>query len=130
MYTQAWTKVVRVRSGMVVGAKATKALLTDVNQLNTDRAFSRRIVGDGKVLVVAEMPLASLRTGDLEELVSTVLCLARLDAPLLAVHGGRSVTDPPASLIPDVNGPLENCQAGLRRSRPPPHTEFHPWPAR
>lgn len=127
LHTQARTEYVRVSAGMVIGAKATKALLKDVNQLNTDRAFSRRIVGDGKVLVVAEMPFASLRTGDLEELVSTVLCLARLDAPLLALHGGRSVTDPPASLVPDLDAPLENWQDVLRVSRTATHREFNAW---
>ncbi len=64
LHRQAGTDYVRVSSGMVVGVRPTKALLMDVNMLNTERAFARRLVGDGNILVVAEMPLASLRAGE------------------------------------------------------------------
>ena len=40
--------------------KPTKALLQQINDLNTWRAFSRRIVVGHKVLVVAEMPTGSV----------------------------------------------------------------------
>jgi len=56
---------------------------------------ARRIVIDDKALIVAEVPVSSLRKGDHEQLVTMVLCLAMLDAPALAEHGGRAATDPP-----------------------------------
>ena len=102
LHRQADMTLVRVSAGMVVGVKPTKALLEDLNLLNAERAFSRRIVGEGNVLVVAEMPVASLRKGDLEHLVSMVFSFARMDAPAIARHGGRAVTDPPPALVPDL----------------------------
>ena len=117
----------RVSAGMVVGVKVTKALLELVNALNIERAFSRRIVLDGKVLVVAEMPLASLRPGNLEELLSTVLCCARLDAPVFAAFGGRLVTEPPAALAPDVQRPLHSWQELLQASGTATVREFTVW---
>src|SRR5688572_30129312 len=88
LHTEGGVDLVRVSAGMVVGTKRSKALLRAVNGLNVERAFTRRFVVDGKVLIVAEMPVHSLRKGDLEHLVSMVFCLARLDAPALALHGG------------------------------------------
>lgn len=92
LHHQAGIELVRVSAGALVGTRPTKALLATVNLLNVDRALTRTIVVDGKVLVVAEMPVRSLGTGDLEHLVSTVFCCARLDAPLLALHGGTPST--------------------------------------
>lgn len=127
LHSQAGTDYVRVSAGMVVGVRPTKALLMDLNMLNTERAFARRLVGDGNIIVVAEMPLASLRTGDLEELVSLVLCFARLDAAFLATHGGRPVTEPPAALEPDVDQSLENWHDVLQASGTATHREFNVW---
>src|SRR4051812_44546352 len=108
LHTQSGLELVRVSAGMVVGTKPTKRLLEGINWLNAERAFSRRILGEGKVIVVAEMPLASVRKGDLEQLVSMIMCTARLDAPTLAEHGGRPVTDPPPALAPDLTRVLHN----------------------
>lgn len=116
LHVEGGMELVRVSAGMVIGAKPTKALLRDLNALNAQRAFSRRIIGDGKVLVVAEMPVASLRKGDLEHLVSLVFCFARLDAPMLAEHGGRPVTDPPPALAPDFDSELHDWTDVLRAS--------------
>ena len=127
LHTQAGTDFARVSAGMVVGVRTTKALLMDVNTLNTERAFARRLVGGGNIIVVAEMPLASLRSGDLDELVSLVLCFARLDAALLAIHGGRPVTEPPAALEPDVDRSLENWAEVLQASGTATHREFNVW---
>jgi hypothetical protein len=127
LHSQAGTDYVRVSAGMVVGVRPTKALLMDVNMLNTERAFARRLVGGGNIVVVAEMPVSSLRAGDLEELVSLVLCFARLDAAFLATHGGRPVTDPPTALGPDVDSSLENWQDVLEASRTATHREFNVW---
>ena len=127
LHSQAGTDYVRVSTGMVVGVRPTKALLMDVNMLNTERAFARRLVGGGNIIVVAEMPLASLRAGDLEELVSLVLCFARLDAAFLATHGGRPITEPPATLEPDVRRSLENWHEVLQASGTATHREFNVW---
>lgn len=127
LHSQAGTDYVRVSAGMVVGVRPTKALLMDVNMLNAERAFARRLVGDGNIIVVAELPLGSLRTGDLDELVSLVLCFARLDAELLATHGGRPVTDPPPALEPDVERLLENWDDVLRASGTATQREFNVW---
>lgn len=127
LHTQAGMDLVRVSAGMVVGTKPSKALLRDLNVLNTERAFTRRIVVDDKVLVVAEMPVASLRQGDLEHLTSMVFCLARMDAPLLALHGGRSVTDPPPALAPDFESVLTSWDDVLRASRTATERELVVW---
>lgn len=127
LHVQAAVPLVRVSAGMVLDVKATKTLLKDVNLLNTMRAFSRRIIVDGKVLMVAEMPVASLRKGDLESVVSMVLCCARLDAPLLAVHGGRSVTDPPPSLAPDYDRVLDCWLDVLQASGTATERELAVW---
>lgn len=127
LHRQARTDYLRVSAGMVVGVRPTKALLMDVNMLNIERAFTRRVVGDGKILVVAELPVASLRPGDIDDLVSITLSFARLDAPILAVHGGRPVTDPPASLAPDVHRQLSTWQDVLRASGTATEREFNVW---
>lgn len=112
---------------MVLGIRPTKALLEQVNDLNVERAFCRRIVVDGKVLVVAEMPEASLRPWDLDELLTTVFCFARLDAPLFARFGGRLVTDPPEHLAADVLRPVHTWQELLSASRTATVREFTTW---
>lgn len=127
LHTQAGVHLVRVSAGMVVGTKPSKALLRALNGLNVERAFTRRIVVDDKVLIVAEMPVASLRKGDLEQLTSMVLCLARLDAPALALHGGRSVTDPPPALAPDFTRVLTSWEDVLRASRTATERELAVW---
>ena len=127
LHTDTGVDLVRISCGMVVDTKATKALLNDLNTMNTDRAFTRRIIVDGKVMVVAQMPIASLRKGDLEQMVSMVFCLARLDAPLLAVHGGRSVTDPPPALAPDFDRVLSSWEDVLRASGTATSREFAIW---
>lgn len=119
--------LVRVSAGVVVGAKPSKALLKDLNALNVQRSFSRRIIGDGKVLVVAEMPVASLRKGDLEHLVSMVFCCARLDAPMLAEHGGHPVTDPPPALAPDFDSELQDWTDVLRANGTATDRELAVW---
>lgn len=127
LHTDAGVDLVRISAGMVVDVKPSKALLTELNALNTERAFTRRIIVDGKVLVVAEMPVASLRKGDLEQLTSMVFCLARVDAPLLALHGGRSVTDPPPALAPDFESKLTSWEDVLRASRTATARELATW---
>lgn len=127
LHRQAGTDYVRVSAGMVVGVRTTKALLADVNMLNTERAFARRLVGEGKIIVVAEMPFASLRAADLDSLVSLVLCFARLDAAFLARHGGRPVTEPPEALEPDVERSLESWHDVLEASGTATHREFNVW---
>jgi len=97
LHTQAGVELVRISAGIVIDTEPSKKLLVEMNRLNAERAFSRRILIDGKVLVVAELPVASLHEGDLENLVSMVCCFARLDADALAEYGGRPVTDPPAA---------------------------------
>lgn len=127
LHEQAAVPLVRVSSGMVVGVKASKPLLRELNSLNLHRAFTRRFVADDKVVVVAEMPVASLRRGDLEHLVSMVLCLARLDAPLVAVHGGRPVTEPPPALAPDLEQPVSSWIDVLRVSGTATRRELAVW---
>lgn len=127
LHEKAGTPLVRVSAGMVVDVKATKPLLKELNRLNVERAFSRRFVVDRKVLVVAEMPLASLRRGDLEELVSMVLCFARLDARTVALHGGRPVTDPPPALAPDLEAPVRDWAEVLRASGTATRRELAVW---
>ena len=117
----------RVSAATAMGLKPTKALLEQVNDLNVARAFSRRIVIDGKVLVAAEMPLRSLRPGDLDDLLSMVLCCARLDAPLFGRFGGRLVTDPPESLAPDLERPVHSWREVLQASRTATVREFTAW---
>jgi hypothetical protein len=95
--------------------------------LNVDRAFTRRIIVDGKVMAVAEMPVASLRKGDLEQLVSMVFCFARLDAPLLALQGGRSVTDPPPARAPDLDSLVTSWPDVLRASGTATARELAVW---
>src|SRR3954447_8979845 len=127
LHRQAGADYVRVSAGTVVGVRATKALLTEVNFLNIERAFTRRIVGDGNVVVVAEMPLASLRPGDLDDLVSITLSFARLDAALLATHGGRPVTEPPEALAPELDRQLHSWRDVLLASRTATRREFNVW---
>lgn len=127
LHTQAGVELVRVSAGMVVDVKPRKALLTEINELNTARAFSKRIVIDDKVLIVAEMPIASLRKGDLEHLVSMVFCCARLDAPILTAHGGRPVTDPPPGLAPDFTTTLASWWDVLRASGTATARELAVW---
>lgn len=81
LHSEGGVDLVRISAGMVIGVKPSKALLRDLNALNAERSFTRRIIIDGKVMLVAEMPAASLRKGDVEHLTSMVFCLARLDAP-------------------------------------------------
>lgn len=116
LHEQSGVQLVRVSAGAVVGAPSTKALLATINDFNIERAFSRRILVGGKVLVVAEMPVASLRRGDSEQLVSMVFCCARLDAPVLAAHGGYPVTKPPTDLAPDLARTLHSWSDVLRAS--------------
>lgn len=127
LHTDASVDLVRISAGMVVDVKPSKALLRQLNALDTERALTRRIIVDGKVLVVAEMPVASLRKGDLEELMSRVFCCARLDAPLLALHGGRSVTDLPPGLAPDVDRVLTCWEDVLRASGTATERELAVW---
>jgi hypothetical protein len=124
---QAGTEYLRVSAAMVMGVRATKALLMDINSLNVERAATRRIFGDGNIVVVAEMPVASLRPGDIDDLVSMTLSFARLDAPLLALHGGRSVTNPPQALAPDVHRPLNSWRDVLLASKTATAREFNVW---
>ena len=70
--------LVRVSAGAVLGTRSTKPLLRAINRLNVERAQSRRILVEDKGLVVTELPLASVRRGDLKQLVSMVLSCARL----------------------------------------------------
>lgn len=126
LHQEAGVQLVRVSAGMLEGVKVTKALLDEVNCLNIERAFCRRIVGDGKVLLVAEMPLASLRKGDLEHMVSMVHCLARLDAPGLAVFGGRSVANLPASAL-DLDRIVEHVEDLFRASGTATVRELEVW---
>lgn len=127
LHAEGGIDIVRVSAGMVVGTKPSKALLRAINGLNTERAFTRRIVVDDKVLIVAEMPVGSLRKGDLEHLTSMVFCLARLDAPALAVHGGRPVTDPPPALAPDFDSVLTSWEDVLRASGTATARELAVW---
>lgn len=109
--SSAGTDFVRVSAGVVIDVRQTKALLETINDLNGYRALTKRMWVDGKVLVVAEQPLASLRRGDLEHLVSAVLCCARLDASLLAMHGGRVTTDVARDYVSELNSWSELLQA-------------------
>ena len=128
LHTEAGIELVRVSAVMVVKARPTRALLREMNRLNSERAFTRRILGeDGTVTIVAEMPLASLRQGDLEQLVSMVHCLARLDAPLLADHGGLSVTGPPVAPALDVDRAVDNWQDLLEASGTATTKELQVW---
>ena len=127
LHAEAGVDLVRVSAGMVVATKPTKRLLAEINELNTSRALSRRIIIEDKVLIVAEMPVASLRKGDLEHLVSMVLCCARLDAPMLAAFGGRPVTDPPAALAPDMTRTLHSWWDVLRASGTATARELAVW---
>lgn len=102
---------VRVSAGAVIGVRRTKALLQTINDLNVRRALTKRMWIDDKVLVVAEQPLASLRRGDLEHLVSAVLCCARMDASLLAMHGGKVTTDLALDYVRELNSWPELLQA-------------------
>ena len=117
LHVQSGIELVRVSAGAVVGTRATKPLLRAINSLNVERAYSRRILVEDKVLVVAELPLASVRRGDLEQLVSMVLCCARLDARLLSAYGGRPVTDPPPELAPALHETVRCWDDVLRASR-------------
>jgi hypothetical protein len=102
---------VRVSAGAVVGVRQTKALLECLNDLNVHRSLTKRIWIDNKVLIVAEQPLASLRSGDLEHLVNAVLCCARLDASLLADHGGRVTTTLARDYVSEINSWAELLRA-------------------
>lgn len=127
LHDQAAGPLVRVSAGMVMDAKPTKALLAALNDLNVVRAFTRRILIDGKVIVVGEMPISSLRPGDVERLVSTVFCLARLDAEILAAHGGRLVTVPPPGLEPDYDRVCESWLDVLAASGTATERELTVW---
>lgn len=128
LHVEAGVELVRVSADMVVRARPTRDLLQELNRLNSERAFTRRIVDeDGTVTIVAEMPLASLRKGDLEQLVSMVHCLARLDAPLLADHGGLSVTDPSVAPALDLDRPVDNWQDLLQASGTATTKELQVW---
>lgn len=105
---------VRVSAGAVVNVRETRALLSAMNELNLARALIKLMWMDRKVLAVTERPLASLKRGDLEEMVSTVMCCTRLDAEFLATHGGRPTTSPPAALGPDLQSEAE-CMSDLYR---------------
>lgn len=106
LHTEAGVDLVRVSAGAVVGVRQTKALLETINTCNVERARTRTMWIDEKVLIAAEMPLASLRRGDLAQLVSMVFCCARLDAPRLALHGGKPTNHPPPALAPDFEKEL------------------------
>lgn len=101
--SSAGVEFVRVSAGAVIGVRQTKALLETINELNVRRALTKRMWMDDKVLIVAEQPLASLRPGDLEHLVSAVLGCARLDASLLANRGGRATTDLARDYVSEIN---------------------------
>jgi len=51
---------------------------------------------------------AQIRKRDLEELIGMVLSCARLDAPLLAAHGGTSVPSLPPSAAIELGGMVES----------------------
>lgn len=127
LHTQAGLELVRISAGVLIGVKATKGLLADINDMNTARAYSRRIHVDNKVLVVAELPVASLRKGVLEDVIGMVLCCARLDAPVLADRGDRPVTDPPPHLSPDLSAPLHSWWDVLRVSGTATARELAVW---
>lgn len=128
LHVEAGVELVRVSADMVIRARPTRDLLQELNRLNSERAFTRRIVDqDGTVTIVAEMPLKSLRKGDLEQLVSMVHCLARLDAPLLADHGGLSVTDPSVAPALDLDRPVDNWQDLLQASGTATTKELQVW---
>lgn len=105
--TTAGVEFVRVSAAVVLGVPATKALLVTINELNVHRALTTRLWVDDTVLVVAEQPLSALRRGDLENLVSSVLCCGRLDAPHLAGHGGRVTTDATRDLVSEASSWVE-----------------------
>jgi len=130
LHTQAGVELVRISAGIVIDTEPSKKLFVEMNRLNAERAFSRRILIDGKILVVAEMPVASLQEGDLENLVSMVCCFARLDAEALAEYGGRPVTDPPAALDPKFDTPFNNWWDVLRASGTATARELAVWPRR
>ncbi len=73
------------------------------------------------------MPVASLRREDLGNLVSMVFCFARLDAPLLAVHGGRPVTELPPHLAPDFDKVVHSWQELLAASGTASRRELAVW---
>lgn len=126
-HSEAGVELVRVSAGAVIGVRQTKALLETVNTCNVERALTRTIWIDGKVLVSADMPLASLRRGDLEHLISAVFCCARLDAPALAQHGGRPTTEPPPALAPDFEEELHSWSDLLRASGTATQRELAVW---
>ena len=125
--SSAGVEFVRVSAGAVIGVRQTKGLLETINVLNVSRALTKRIWIDGKVLVVAEQPVASLRRGDLENLTSAVLCCTRLDAPLLAQHGGRPTTEPPPALAPDIVKELNSWSDLLQASGTATARELAVW---
>jgi len=127
LHTQAGVELVRISAGIVIDTEPSKKLFVEINRLNAERAFSRRVLIDGKILVVAEMPVASLQEGDLENLVSMVCCFARLDAEALAEYGGRPVTDPPAALAPKFDTPLNSWWDVLRASGTATARELAVW---
>ncbi len=127
LHTEASVELVRISAGIVIDTEPSESLFEEMNRLNAERAFSRRILVDGKVLVVAEMPVASLHGGDLEQLVSMVCCFARLDAEALAEHGGRPLTEPPAALAPHFDTPLNNWWDVLRASGTSTARELAVW---
>ena len=56
-----------------------------------------------------------------------VLCFARLDAPLVALHGGRPVTLPPPAMAPDLERPLHTWSDVLQASGTATRRELAVW---
>ena len=119
----AGVEFLRVSAGVLMGVRQTKALLVTINELNVQRALTKRMWVDGKVLVAAEQPLGSLRPGDIEQLVSAVLCCARLDASALAQHGGTDTT----RLVRDFVGEINSWPELLHASGAATKRELAVW---
>ena len=121
--TDTGVEFVRVSAAAVLGVRETRALLAALNALNVRRVLTKWIWGAGTVLVVAEQPVASLRPGDIENLVSGVLCCARLDGYQLASHGGQVTS----GRVPDVVGELSSWSDLLQASGTATERELAVW---
>jgi hypothetical protein len=112
---------------MAMGIKPTKALLEQVNELNVARAFSRRIVIDGKVLVVRRC--RCVRSARVTSTISSAWCsVARASMPRSSggSAGGSSLTPRTASL-PDLERPVHSWREVLQASRTATVREFTAW---